>query len=94
MKIRRSISFLLAMVMLVSLLPASVFAAEEKTNIALGKTVTASSSFNEIYTADKMVDGNTVDDTGRWNSQATSGAEWVLLDLEGVYAITEVNLNW
>lgn len=64
------------------------------TNLALGKTVTASSSFNDFYTPDKVVDGDKIGDAGRWNSQATKEEEWVLIDLEEVKSIEKVHMEW
>lgn len=94
MKAKRIVSMLLVAVMLIGMLPGTVFAEEALENVALGKTVTASSSYNELYTPDKLVDGNLVDDIGRWNSQGTQGAEWVLIDLEGLYDVSQIHLEW
>lgn len=64
------------------------------TNVAYGKTATASSFYNEFYTPDKLVDGKSTADNERWNSQATKGQEWILVDLEAIYSIQSVKMTW
>jgi len=59
------------------------------TNIALGRTVTAS-SVNGANVGGNMVDGNT---STRWESAYTD-AQWIYVDLGKVYDITNLNINW
>ncbi|MEN0039603.1 MAG: discoidin domain-containing protein [Cellvibrio sp.] len=61
------------------------------TNLALGKSVTASSFIAAGYEPAKVVDGNTT--TTRWAS-AYSGSQWIQVDLGSVAAISRVKLTW
>ncbi len=101
--LRRSVKWictLIACTLLTSLIPLGVFADESVAfgNLALGKEVTASSSFNDFYTPDKMVDGTKRRggdfDYSRWNSQATKGEEWILVDLGAVVPVSSVRIEW
>ena len=59
-------------------------------NIARGKPVTASSSWNAQYDKSKIVDGDaTGSETSTWGS-ATSGDQWVQVDLGQVYDINAI----
>lgn len=60
------------------------------TNIALGKTATASSLENSTFPASNAVDGNT---GTRWSS-AFSDPQWLEVDLGATYNINQVVLNW
>lgn len=60
-------------------------------NVALGKTVTASSvEAGTSFTADKAVDGNP---TTRWSSNNTD-PQWISVDLGQATGINRVLLNW
>ncbi|HEX2945682.1 MAG TPA: discoidin domain-containing protein [Clostridia bacterium] len=62
-------------------------------NLALNKTVTASSTYfsgTTTYAAINAVDGKA--DT-RWSS-ALSENQWLTVDLGGLYDVARVNLNW
>lgn len=61
------------------------------TNLALGKTVTASSFIAAGYEPTKVVDGNTT--TTRWAS-AYSGSQWIQVDLGAIKAVSRVKLTW
>ncbi|MBO4356255.1 MAG: discoidin domain-containing protein, partial [Clostridia bacterium] len=93
---KRIISFSLILVMLAGfVLPLfNIFVRAEGENIALGKTVTASSQYNEVYTPDKITDGDDGTDTGRWNSQTTRGSEWVIIDLGKSYTVSRIVIKW
>ena len=100
---RRSVKWictLIACTLLVGLIPLSVFASETVPfgNLALGKEITASSSYNDFYTPDKTVDGTKRRggqfDYSRWNSQATKGEEWLVLDLGAVVPVGSVRIEW
>jgi len=60
------------------------------TNVALGKTATASSQENASLTPQNAVDGNT---GTRWSS-AFSDPQWLKVDLGSTQAICQVTLNW
>ncbi len=56
-------------------------------NIALGRTVRASSGAN----ADRVVDGN---EKSRWESKHGSDDEWIEVDLGAVYEVQRVRILW
>jgi chitinase len=60
------------------------------TNVAQGKTATASSTETTSYTANLAVDGNT---GTRWSS-AFSDPQWLQVDLGSTQSICKVVLNW
>lgn len=63
------------------------------TNLALNKTVTASSTYSSgttTYAAINAVDGKA--DT-RWSSEFNDN-QWLTVDLGNVYDVARVNLNW
>lgn len=58
-----------------------------KTNIAAGKTVTVSSTRNEMV-GPNIVDGNTQDNESRWMTEnAANGIGWAEIDLQGTYLV-------
>ena len=59
-------------------------------NLALNKPVTVSSVENSGYPGSNAVDGNLAT---RWSS-AFSDPQWIYVDLQATYHITEVVLNW
>lgn len=59
-------------------------------NLALHKVTTVSSVENAGYAGTNAVDGNT---GTRWSS-AFSDPQWIYVDLQATYNITEVKLNW
>jgi hypothetical protein len=61
------------------------------TNLALNKTVTASSFIAAGYEPFKVVDGNTT--ATRWAS-AYSGDQWIQVDLGASYNVSRVKLTW
>ncbi|RFM32479.1 cellulase family glycosylhydrolase [Chitinophaga silvisoli] len=63
------------------------------TNIALGKTVTVSST--EVA-ATSLVAANAVDGnaTTRWASAAGSDPQWITVDLGNTYSISAIKINW
>ena len=68
----------------------SATAAVPNANLALNKPVTVSSVENAGFPGSNAVDGNT---GTRWSS-AFSDPQWIYVDLQGTYNITEVKLNW
>jgi beta-glucanase (GH16 family) len=60
------------------------------TNLAQGKTATASSTENGSFPASAAVDGNT---GTRWSS-AFSDPQWLQVDLGATHSINKVVLNW
>ncbi len=72
--------------------PASTAAAAScgTTNVALGKTATASSTENAGFPASNAVDGNT---GTRWSS-AFSDPQWLEVDLGSSQSICQVTLQW
>jgi F5/8 type C domain/Beta-1,3-glucanase len=60
------------------------------TNVALGKTATASSTENASFPASAAVDGNT---GTRWSS-AFSDPQWLEVDLGSSQSICQVTLDW
>jgi hypothetical protein len=60
------------------------------TNVALGKTATASSLENATFPASNAVDGNT---GTRWSS-AFSDPQWLEVDLGSTQSVCQVGLNW
>lgn len=62
----------------------------DNTNLALNKTVVASSSENEAMSATQAVDGNT---NSRWASQ-WSDTQWIYVDLGSSKSINRVLLKW
>jgi hypothetical protein len=61
-----------------------------QTNVALGKTGTASSTQAAGYEASKAFDGIT---TSRWSSNA-SDPQWVYVDLSTSYRINHITISW
>ncbi|MEV4514418.1 discoidin domain-containing protein [Dactylosporangium sp. NPDC049525] len=61
-----------------------------RTNLALGKTATASSQSNADQTAAKAVDG---DAASRWAAGQDANA-WIQVDLGGTFNLSEVDLLW
>ncbi len=59
-------------------------------NLALYKPAVASSSYSQTYAPVNAVDGSLAT---RWSSQFTD-SEWIYVDLQGTYNITEVKLRW
>ena len=72
--------------------------AENLENIALNKTATASSVYNNVYTANRAIDGsfenNGGNDQSRWVSNRNSNDEYIQIDLEANYDLTGVKLYW
>jgi len=72
--------------------------AENLENIALNKTATASSVYNNVYTANRAIDGsfenNGGNDQSRWVSNRNSNDEYIQIDLEANYNLTGVKLYW
>ncbi|MHB9012869.1 MAG: glycoside hydrolase family 3 C-terminal domain-containing protein [Ignavibacteriaceae bacterium] len=60
------------------------------TDIAIGKTATASSLESSSYPASYAVDGN---NSTRWSSQF-SDPQWLMVDLGAVYNIDKVVISW
>lgn len=61
------------------------------TNIALNKSVTASSVYGSGYEARKAVDGDA--SSTRWAS-GLSNSEWIYVDLQDSYSINRVVIEW
>ena len=61
------------------------------THLALNKPATASSVENSGFTAGNAVDGI---DESRWASLHGSDPQWLQVDLEATYTISEVNIHW
>ncbi|MCI9127230.1 MAG: discoidin domain-containing protein [Eubacterium sp.] len=59
-----------------------------KTNLALGKTVTASSK--GMYGPEYLVDGNF---NTKWTSAITEEA-WIMVDLEDIYSVDGILIHW
>lgn len=69
-------------------------------DIAIGKPVTASSTFSSTteaykneFTPEKIVDGNKKQDSSRWESK-WSDNQWIMVDLEKNYNLSQVKLTW
>jgi len=71
-------------------IPTAAAATCATTNIAQGKTATASSTENASFPASNAVDGNT---GTRWSS-AFSDPQWLEADLGSTQSICQVTLNW
>src|SRR6185312_14455098 len=71
-------------------IPTAAAATCATTNIAQGKTATASSTENASFPASNAVDGNT---GTRWSS-AFSEPQWLEVDLGSSQSICQVTLNW
>jgi len=72
------------------MVPTAAAATCATTNIAQGKTATASSTENASFPASNAVDGNT---GTRWSS-AFSDPQWLEVDLGSSQSICQVGLNW
>lgn len=72
--------------------------AENLENIALNKTATASSVYNNVYEAKRAIDGSFENKGGnnqsRWVSNRNSNDEYLQIDLEANYDLTGVKLYW
>lgn len=68
----------------------SVSASAPTENIALNKTISASSVQASNYAASKANDGNI---SSRWSS-ASSDPQWIMVDLVAQYSISKVVINW
>jgi len=64
--------------------------ASQEVNIAQGRPVTASSTYNAGFSAEKTVDGNP---RTRWSSKY-SDPQWIRVDLGASYNVTRVVLSW
>jgi len=60
-------------------------------NLALGKTVVATSTEGAGYEAAKLVDGNAAT---RWASALTAASTSITVDLGGYYSVSGVRLQW
>lgn len=69
---------------------------ETGVNIALNKTATASASETNIFTPDKVVDGDTSSTNSRWSSGGFSNGakQWITIDLEKESTFDKVRLFW
>ncbi|MEL6310678.1 MAG: discoidin domain-containing protein, partial [Chloroflexota bacterium] len=77
--------------LVVLLLLSSVgIAQEDPENIALGKTVVTSSVESAAHPASNAVDG---EPATRWSTEYVDG-QTLDIDLEAVYAVTDVTLRW
>ncbi|WP_081756939.1 fibronectin type III domain-containing protein, partial [Gorillibacterium massiliense] len=85
---KKFVTCLLMLGMLVCMLPA--LSASAATNVALNKSVTASSVEDSDKAAVFAVDGNS---STRWSSQY-SDPQWISIDLGTTIAINGVMLNW
>src|SRR5438876_6782973 len=83
-------SLILTGLVLPGTIPAASAAACATTNIAQGKTATASSTENAGFPASNAVDGNT---GTRWSS-AFSDPQWLEVDLGSSQSICQVTLQW
>ena len=87
---RKLLCLLLTCVLLIGILPIDFVAQEAYENIALGKTVTASSNYSDLYNCQKVTDGDDVSDVGRWNSKTTQAEEWIQVDLGKEYRVSQI----
>src|SRR5882672_7375133 len=71
-------------------IPTAAAATCATTNIAQGKTATASSTENASFPAANAVDGNT---GTRWSS-AFADPQWLQVDLGASHQLSGVTLNW
>lgn len=62
-----------------------------KRNLALGRVAAASSTETSTLAVENVVDG---DRTTRWSSEWNDGPQWLGVDLDSVWAVTEVRLTW
>src|SRR5437879_555788 len=83
-------SLILTGLVLPGTIPAASAATCATTNVALGKTATASSTENAGFPASNAVDGNT---GTRWSS-AFSDPQWLEVDLGSSQSICQVTLQW
>ena len=65
---------------------------EEDKNVALNKTTTVSSTYNDSYIGGNAVDGDNSDNTSRWMSANGVYPQWIEVDLGGDYEIKMVKL--
>jgi F5/8 type C domain len=82
--------FLSVLVSATATAPRAAAATCGTTNVAQGKTATASSTENASFPASAAVDGNT---GTRWSS-AFSDPQWLQVDLGSSQSICQVTLNW
>ena len=76
---KRWLAFVLAAVMILSIVPCSTYAAENE-NLALGRPATASNvEAGTSFTADKAVDGST---STRWATDMNVTNPWIEIDLD------------
>ncbi|WP_028193600.1 discoidin domain-containing protein [Salinispora pacifica] len=62
-----------------------------KRNLALGRVAAASSTETSTLAVENVVDG---DRTTRWSSEWNDDPQWLGIDLDSVWAVTEVRLIW
>jgi len=60
-------------------------------NVAIGKVVTASTSYNTTLAPANTTDGKS---TTRWSSKDGSGTQWIRVDLGQRYTLSRVRLQW
>ncbi len=78
-----------SMLLSLMMLGASAAAAQADTNVAIGKSVTASKAGSSVP-ASNAVDGNAAT---RWSSGSATEA-WIRVDLAGIYNLSQVVLKW
>lgn len=71
--------------------PADDFGSGGSNNIALGKSVTVSSTETSALVAANAVDGNLAT---RWASTLGVDPQWITVDLGNSYSISRVKINW
>lgn len=89
-KVRLLAAGLVVLLSLMCLIPQWYATAHAETNLALGKTASASSARNSALAARYAVDG---DSTTRWGSNYSS-SEWFYVDLGAVQSVGEVSIQW
>ena len=94
MKFKKIINEILCLAMAITMFSSGVVKVQaENINLALNKSVTASSDVSGQYShlsPDKIVDG----DTGtRWSAEA-SPIQWVVVDLGEVYEMNYFHIIW
>lgn len=60
------------------------------TNVALGKSVTTDSEYNGIYVAEKLVDGDKINNVSRWVSTRSGNTHWLEVDLSEEFNVSQV----
>ncbi|MGL1901584.1 MAG: discoidin domain-containing protein [Fibrobacterales bacterium] len=63
-------------------------------DIAQGKTYSSSPLENSTYAAAKAFDGDNSSEPSRWASEHSADPQWIMVDLESIFQISDITIYW